>query len=142
MNSINSSHQLHKKGLGSFTDIFSAGAGLVDSFVDARAERKSDESDERQLALTLEAQREQAQMQAATLHKILKFAAIAGSVLVVGVVIVTVIKSDSPDVDKKPAGDGPNSPEKSPVLAGMKRKGETKKVRDRKSVRSVRTQPF
>lgn len=95
MNSINSIHQFHRQGLGSFLDVFSAGAGLVDSFVDARAQRKSDESDERQLQLQLEAQREQAQMDAVRLNQILKVAMIAGGVLLTGGIVIAVLKSDS-----------------------------------------------
>lgn len=129
MNStINSIHHLNRNDLGSILDLFSAGAGLVDSFVDARADRKSDESDERQLQLQIAAEREQAQMRDARLSKMLRFAAVAGSVLLVGVVVVTVIKSDSPDADKKPAGDGTKGTGKSPAFAGMKRKVGTKKV--------------
>lgn len=135
MNStINSIHQLRGNDLGSILDVFSAGAGLVDSFVDARADRKSDESDERQLQLQIAAERERAQMQDARLGKILKFAAVAGSVLLVGVVVVSVIKSDSPEVEMKPAENGSNGTGKLPILAGMRRKGRIKTVStDRKS---------
>ena len=122
----------NKSALG-FADIFSAATGLVDSFVEARTERKSDESDERQLQLQIAAEREQAQMEDARLSKLLKFAAIAGSVLLVGVVVVTVIKSDSQDDDKKAAVADKG---KSSELAGMKRKGGIKKLSiDRKAAR-------
>lgn len=137
MNSINSCHHINRNGLGSFLDIFSAGAGLVDSFVDARADRKSDESDERQLQLQLEAQREQAQMQDARLTKILKFAAIACGVVLTGGIIIAVVKSDSkPSDEKKSSGDlgKQKNVGRLQVLDGLKTKsGIKKKSSDRKA---------
>lgn len=84
---------LNGNGLGSFLDLFSVGAGLVDSFVDARAQRKSDESDERQLQLQLQAQREMTQANAERMDKMLKVAMIAGGVLLAGVTIVAISRS-------------------------------------------------
>lgn len=126
MNSINSIHQLGRQELGSFLDVFSAGAGLVDSFVDARAQRESDESDERQLQLQLQAQREQAQMDAARLNQVLKVGMIAGGVLLAGGIVIAVLKSD---IDK---GDAESSKHKNvgrlEVLDGLRgTKGNKKK---------------
>ena len=130
MNSINSTHHLHPNGLGSpFVDIFSVGAGLVDSFIDARTERKSDESDERQLQLQLQAQREQAQMNAARLNQILKIAMIAGGVLLTGGIVIAVIKSGKTSDEKKggPESSKKNNIGKLEVLDGLKRKPGTRK---------------
>lgn len=130
MNSINSTHHLQGNGLGSFVDLFSAGAGLVDSFIDARTERKSDESDERQLQLQLEAQREQAQIDAARFNQILKITMIAGGVLLTGGIIIVVIKSDSKSSDEKkgrPESGKQKNVEKLELLDGLKRKNGIKK---------------
>lgn len=91
----------HNQNLGSFSDIFSAGAGLIDSFVDARSERKSNESEERQLQTQLQAQREQAQADSARLTQILKFAMIGGATLLVGGIVIAVLKSDGDKEEKR-----------------------------------------
>ena len=73
--------------------IVTAGAGIFDSFKDARTSEQNNESQERQRQLQLEAQRLNAASSAQQIQQYTKLALIGGWLLIVGIVAVNVIKN-------------------------------------------------